>query len=87
MKEKTNCVYILLCRDDTLYTGWTNDLENRITAHNAGVGAKYTKVRLPVKLVYSEILSTKSEALKREIQIKKLRKKEKLELINYDTNR
>lgn len=87
MGDKTNCVYILLCSDNTLYTGWTNDLENRIIAHNAGAGAKYTKARLPVKLVYSEVLSTKSEALKREIEIKKLNKKKKMELIAYDYHR
>jgi putative endonuclease len=81
MSDKINCVYILLCSDNTLYTGWTNDLKSRITAHNAGAGAKYTKARLPVKLVYSEILNTKSEALKREIEIKKLSRKKKLELI------
>lgn len=81
MDTKNNYVYILLCSDNTLYTGWTNELEKRICAHNAGLGAKYTKARLPVKLVYSETLNTKSEALKREIEIKKLSRKEKLELI------
>lgn len=81
MNTKINYVYILLCSDNTLYTGWTNDLEGRICVHNAGYGAKYTKMRLPVKLVYSEILNTKSEALKREFEIKKLSRKKKLELI------
>ena len=76
-----NYVYILSCSDNTLYTGWTNDLESRICAHNAGAGAKYTKMRLPVKLVYREILNTKSEALKRELEIKKLSRTKKLELI------
>lgn len=80
MSDKTNCVYILLCSDNTLYTGWTNDLENRISAHNAGAGAKYTKARLPVKLVYSEVLGSKSQALKREIEIKRLSRKKKIEL-------
>jgi putative endonuclease len=78
---KHNYVYILLCKDQTLYTGWTNDLEARIIAHNTGGGAKYTKMRLPVKLVYSEILDTKSDALKREYEIKKLKKIKKIELI------
>lgn len=76
-----NYVYILLCSDNSLYTGWTNDLDNRINAHNVGMGAKYTKMRLPVKLVYSESFETKSEALKREIEIKKMSRKEKMELI------
>lgn len=81
MNDKINYIYILLCSDNTLYTGWTNDLEARICSHNSGTGAKYTKTRLPVKLVYSEILETKSEALKREYEIKKLSRKKKLELI------
>lgn len=76
-----NYVYIVRCSDGSLYTGWTNDLKNRIKAHNDGKGAKYTKSRLPVKLVYSEIFETKSEALSREAKIKKLTRKEKLELI------
>lgn len=74
-------VYILLCSDSTLYTGWTTDLENRIKAHNSGNGAKYTRSRTPVKLMYFEQYKTKSEALKRECEIKKLSKAEKLKLI------
>jgi len=77
MNPKTNCVYMLLCSDDTFYTGWTNDLESRVNAHNAGAGAKYTKGRLPVILVYHEEFETKSAALKREIEIKKLSRGEK----------
>jgi predicted GIY-YIG superfamily endonuclease len=77
----SNYVYILLCNDSTLYTGWTNDPESRVCAHNAGSGAKYTKMRLPVKLVYLENLDTKTEALKRELEIKKLSRRKKLELI------
>lgn len=76
-----NYVYIVRCKDNTLYTGWTNDLEKRINAHNNGQGAKYTKYRRPVELVYYEVFESKSEALKREIEIKKLRKYEKIELI------
>ena len=76
-----NYVYILRCAEDTLYTGWTNDLKARETAHNAGQGAKYTKSRLPVSLVYSECFGTKSEALKREHQIKKYTRAQKLKLI------
>lgn len=75
-------VYILKCFDDTFYTGITNNIEKRIKIHNRGKGAKYTRSRLPVVLVYFEILEDKSSALKREIQIKKLTRKEKELLIN-----
>lgn len=74
-------VYILRCADNTLYTGWTNNLEKRINNHNNGTGAKYTKARTPVELVYFEEYETKSEALKREYAIKQLSRKNKLELI------
>ena len=74
-------VYILKCGDDTLYTGITNEIGRRVCAHNDGKGAKYTKGRLPVTLVYSEALDTKSAALKREIVIKKLTRKKKMTLI------
>ncbi|WP_303692040.1 GIY-YIG nuclease family protein [Megamonas hypermegale] len=73
--------YILKCSDDTLYTGWTNDLAKRIKTHNAGRGARYTRGRLPVKLLYYEIFSTKQAAQKREAQIKKMSRREKLLLI------
>jgi len=76
-----NYVYILQCHDGTLYTGWTTDLEARFAAHNEGSGAKYTKGRGPVTLLYSETFESKSEALKREIAIKKLSRAEKLKLI------
>lgn len=75
-------VYILRCKDDTYYTGWTNNLEKRIKAHNEQKGAKYTKYRTPVELVYSEGFTDKSSALKREHAIKKLTRKQKEELIN-----
>ena len=75
-------VYILECNDQSLYTGITNDLEKRIIVHNLGKGAKYTKARLPVKLVYKESCKTKSDSLKREFEIKKLKRTEKLNLIN-----
>lgn len=76
-------VYIVRCSDDTLYTGYTTDLEKRITEHNGDIrGAKYTKARRPVTLVYSETFSTKSEALKREHALKKLTRAEKLSLIS-----
>ncbi|AKA71092.1 GIY-YIG nuclease family protein [Clostridium scatologenes] len=77
-----NYVYILQCIDGTLYTGYTNDLNRRIQVHNSGKGAKYTRGRLPVKLVYSEEFNTKNEALKREYAIKLMKRKRKLELIN-----
>lgn len=73
--------YILRCRDDSLYCGWTNNLEKRIEKHSKGLGAKYTKARLPIKLVYFEKFTEKSLAMKREAEIKKLSRKEKLELI------
>lgn len=76
-----NCTYILKCSDGTLYTGWTNDIEKRLTAHNAGKGAKYTKSRRPVELVYLEKFDTKEEAMRREHAIKQLKRQEKLELV------
>ena len=76
-----NYVYILRCNDDSLYTGWTNNLEKRIKAHSEGKGAKYTKARLPVELVYFEEYENKVEAMRREYAIKQLKRKEKLMLI------
>ena len=76
-----NYTYLLRCSDDTLYCGWTNDLEKRLANHNAGKGAKYTKTRTPVTLVYYETFDTKEEAMRREVAIKKLPRKEKLKLI------
>jgi putative endonuclease len=73
--------YILRCKDNTLYTGYTNRLQYRIQMHQAGKGAKYTRGRGPVSLVYAESFETKSEAMKREIEIKKLDKKQKEQLI------
>ena len=76
-----NYVYIVQCKDDTLYTGWTNHLDARIQAHNDGKGAKYTKARRPVRLVYFEEFETKQEAMKREYEIKQLSRQQKLELV------
>ncbi len=74
-------VYILKCKDTSLYTGITNDLEKRLFAHNnSKSGARYTKSRRPVALIYFEKKRNKSYALKREIEIKKLKREEKLEL-------
>ena len=79
---KAYYIYILECADNTLYTGYTNNLENRLKAHNEGKGAKYTKSRLPVKLVYSESFDDKKEAMSREWFIKhRLTREEKLEII------
>ena len=74
-------VYIIECSDGTLYTGITNDLERRITAHNDGRGAKYTKSRRPVRLRYSEPAADRKNASQREYAIKSLRKAEKMRLI------
>ena len=76
------CVYILKCSDGNLYTGISNNLSKRIDIHNSGKGAKYTKSRLPVTLVYEEYTQNKSRSLKREIEIKKLTRSKKIELIN-----
>lgn len=76
-----NYTYILECADGSYYTGWTNDLERRVREHNEKKGAKYTRGRTPVKLVYYETFETKSEALKREAAIKKLSRSEKDALI------
>ena len=77
----TAFAYILRCADNTLYTGWTNNLDRRVAAHNGGKGAKYTKGRLPVGLAYSESFETKEEAMSREARIKRLPRGKKEELI------
>ena len=74
--------YVLRCADDTLYCGWTNDLTARLAAHNSGKGAKYTRGRGPVTLVYSEMFDTQSEAMQREAAIKKLTRPQKQALID-----
>jgi putative endonuclease len=78
-------VYILECGDNTLYAGYTDDLVKRVKIHNQGKGAKYTRARLPVKLVYSENFENKSDAMKREYSIKQLSRKKKEELIKSNT--
>ncbi|KRO00954.1 GIY-YIG nuclease family protein [Companilactobacillus kimchiensis] len=70
-------VYMLLCKDRTFYTGTSNNVEKRVATHNSGKGAKYTKTRRPVQLMYTEELADKSQALKREIVIKKLTRQQK----------
>lgn len=74
-------IYIVRCKDETLYTGYTNNVQARIEKHNAGKGAKYTKTRRPVVLVYQEGYETKSEAMKREYEIKTFTRTQKLQLI------
>ncbi|MGE5473949.1 MAG: GIY-YIG nuclease family protein [Ignavibacteriales bacterium] len=74
-------MYILECSDGTLYTGWTNNLQNRLQKHNQGKGAKYTRSRTPLTLKYFELFSDKTEAQRREYFVKKLSREEKLKLI------
>lgn len=74
-------VYILRCSDNTLYTGWTVDIEKRLKAHLNGSASKYTRARLPVQLVYFEIHKDKISAQKREYAIKQLKRNEKIQLI------
>ena len=81
-----NYMYILECRDKTLYTGWTNNLEKRLKAHNAGTASKYTRSRRPVKLCYWEAFETRQEAMRREASVKRLTRAEKLKLIQGKTD-
>ena len=75
-------VYIVLCSDNTLYTGITNNLERRLKQHNNGTGAKYTKFRVPVSVIWSKEIGSKSDALKEEYRIKQLPREEKLKIVN-----
>ena len=81
MEGKTWYLYILECRDGTLYTGITDDIPRRLEQHNSGKGAKYTRGRGPVTLRYREACGSHGDALRREIQIKRLTRQEKLKLI------
>jgi putative endonuclease len=74
--------YILRCADGTLYAGWTNDLERRLRAHRQGKASRYTRARLPVSLVYEREYTTATEARKQEAAIRRLARRQKLELIN-----
>ena len=77
-----NCYcYILECADGTYYTGWTTDPERRVKQHNKGIGARYTKTRRPVKLVYLEEQHNRTDAMRRELAIKKLKRAQKSKLI------
>ena len=76
--------YIVECADGTFYTGYTDDPEKRVRIHNSGKGAKYTRSRLPVKLIYSEEFETKNEAMSREYAIKRLSRSQKEKLVGYN---
>jgi len=76
-------VYMVECADGTYYTGWTKDLENRIAAHNAGTGARYTRSRGPVRLIYMEEFENKQAAQQREWAIKKLTRAQKEQLVSF----
>lgn len=82
IEYKKHYVYIVECVDNTLYTGYTVDIEQRLATHNSAKGAKYTRGRIPVKLVYSEEFSSIGEALKREIKIKRMTRAQKIEMIS-----
>ena len=82
-----NYVYMLRCADETLYTGWTNNIEKRVKTHNAGRGGRYTRSRLPVRLVYVEAHPTKQSAMRREWEIKQLTRAEKLRLLRSEDAR
>lgn len=77
-------VYIIRCSDNSLYTGYTNDVENRLAAHKAGKGAKYLRGRTPLQLIYKEEFSSKSEAMKREAEIKSWSRSEKLKNLQLE---
>ena len=83
-REIMNYTYLVRCADGTFYTGWTNNLEKRMKTHNEGKGAKYTRGKRPVELVYYEGYKTREEAMKREYEIKQLSRQEKEKLIKED---
>ena len=78
--------YVLQCSDNTLYAGYTNDVERRVAVHNTGKGAKYTRVRLPVYCIYHEGFETKNEAMRVEYAFKQLTRKQKLDYIRRNLN-
>ena len=82
--EKQWILYILECKDGTYYTGITDDLERRLAAHSSGKGAKYTRGRGPLALRYTERCADRSAALRRECEIKKLRREQKIQLCNTE---
>ncbi|MBP6177917.1 MAG: GIY-YIG nuclease family protein [Anaerolineales bacterium] len=78
--------YILECADGTFYTGWTTDPQRRVKQHNKGIGAKYTSTRRPVKLVYLESQPSRTDAMKRELAIKRMKRVQKEKLVNGYTS-
>lgn len=81
--EKEHFVYILRCADGSFYTGYTTDPERRTKVHNSGKGAKYTRARLPVELIYTETFDNKTDAQRREYAIKQLTRAEKEKLVGW----
>lgn len=84
METNNHYFYVLECRDGSYYAGYTNDLERRLRVHNEGKGAKYTRGRLPVRYVYSEIFTTKRQAMQAEYQFKTLKRSEKEQYIRKE---
>lgn len=82
MEDKKYYTYVLLTENNTLYCGYTDDVEKRFEAHKAGLGAKYTRANKPVKIIYTACFDTKSEAMKEEYRIKHLSKEEKLKFLD-----
>jgi putative endonuclease len=82
LESQDGYCYIVECSDGTFYTGWTTNLENRVASHNAGRGSRYTRLRRPVRLVYFERLPNRSEAMRREAQIKRMSRLAKLKKIS-----
>ena len=81
-KDSPVFVYLLRCRDDSLYCGWTSELDRRVLEHGAGKGSRYTRSRLPVELVWSRPMASRAEAMREEARIKRLSRTEKLRLLN-----
>ena len=81
-REPSHCMYVLECADGTLYTGYAADVEQRVATHNEGRGAKYTRSRLPVKLVACAAFATKNEAMSAEYRFKQLTRSQKLRLLD-----
>ncbi|MGT2866256.1 GIY-YIG nuclease family protein [Streptococcus fryi] len=86
VKETKSYMYVVRCADNTLYTGYTTDIDRRLKTHNAGKGAKYTKTRLPVELIYFESFDDKSSAMKAEAAFKRKNRQAKLKYINKHDN-
>lgn len=84
MSEPSHFIYIIECSDESLYTGYTTDIERRIAEHNNGTGAKYTRGRTPVVLRYSEVFDSRSDAMQREYEIKQFSREQKEDLISEE---